>query len=106
MAANLLLPESGATGVLAFASACSTSSGGKSFRNCDGCEGNNLPVFLPAAAVANRQCLHGARDGHIKEPPLLVERVFFFGTRVRQKPFLQTDDVARAETPGLCNYAW
>jgi len=34
--------------------------------------GHELPVSLPAAAVAQRECLHGARDRDVEQPPFLA----------------------------------
>src|SRR5579872_1930758 len=49
MASKRFLPELTVTGWLAFSSASSTSSGGSSWRNCEGWQGSIWPYFLRAA---------------------------------------------------------
>jgi len=46
IAANMFFPDSAVTGCFAFSSACSTSSGGSSFRNGDGWHGRTWPYFF------------------------------------------------------------
>jgi len=98
------LPDSVATGVLAFSSACSMSSGGSSFRNCDGWQGINWPYFFPAAAMAEGQCLHRPGDGHIKQPALFVQGALrLWSANAEEQACLRGLPQTRAETPVLCN---
>ena len=43
--------------------------------------------------MADGERQHRPRDGHVEQPPLLVQRAFNRRARVRQQPVLQPDDV-------------
>jgi hypothetical protein len=40
--------------------------------------------------MADRQALHGARDGDIEQAPLFIESAFNFGSRVWKEAVLET----------------
>ena len=70
-----------------------------------GMAGHQAAVFLPPAAMADGERLHGAGDGDIEQAPLLVERALRLRARVRQQAVLHADNIHVRETPALCNCA-
>ena len=80
---NILLAVSPLTGFSTAGS--STSSGGSSLRKREGWQGISWPIFFAAGAMADDQRLHGARDGHVKQSPLFIQRAFDVGARMRQQ---------------------
>ena len=58
-----------------------------------GMAGHEAAVFLPPAAMADRERLHGAGDGDVEQAPLLVERALRLRARVRQQAVLHADNI-------------